>query len=362
MSIRSAVLFGAAVSLAVGLGACGQDGQAGGNASGKGGFAIGLLLPENQTARYEQFDRPLIVKKIKELCRNCAVEYANARDDVATQLQQVDSMITKGVNVLILDAVNIKTLHSSVTKARNADIPVVAYDRSVEGPISAYVSHDFRAVSRLQGQALLPGGRKGDGGQIVRVDGPVTAGPSLFEQGARSVLQGRVKISKLYRAAAWNAGSAYAAMSGAISAVGADNIDGVWASNDVLAGGVIAALRDARITPLPRVVGQDADLAAVQRIVAGEQHMTVYKPFKPEAEAAAELAVVLARGEKPDRITKMKINLPTAKQVPAVLLTPISLTVGNIKDTVVKDGLYTIDQICTPKYRDACEKAGLTTR
>ncbi|MEV0598429.1 substrate-binding domain-containing protein [Streptomyces sp. NPDC050315] len=352
-----------AACLALGLGACGQAGESGGGGSGKGALRIGLLLPENQTARYEQFDRPLIEKKIKELCDACTLEYANARDDAAIQRQQLDTMITKGVDVLILDAVDVQGIRSSVTEAKKAGVPVVAYDRDAEGPISAYVSHDDKAVGRLQAEALLKAaGTKRDGGLIVRLEGPSKAsrlvGP--FVRGAQAVLKGRMKVSRAYHAAEWDAGNAHIAMSAAIAAEGVDTIEGVWTANDVLAGGAIDALKDARIRPLPPVVGQDAELAAVQRVVGREQYMTVYKPYKPEADAAARLAVAVGRGERIDRIAKAEISTPTSKDVPAALVTPLPLTASNIKTTVIKDGLYTINQICTPAYRAACERAGLT--
>ncbi|MBA4863030.1 substrate-binding domain-containing protein [Streptomyces sp. PSKA54] len=126
-----------------------------------------------------------------------------------------------------------------------------------------------------------------------------------------------------------------------------------------MASGAISALKAARVTPLPPVTGQDADLAAVQRIITGDQYMSVYKPYKPEADAAADMAVALGRGETLDDIAQDRVNSPTTKEIPADLLTPVSLTVDNIKDTVVKDGMHTIDQICTPEFMSACEKAGL---
>jgi D-xylose transport system substrate-binding protein len=149
-------------------------------------------------------------------------------------------------------------------------------------------------------------------------------------------------------------------MSGAISALGADNIDGVYAANDGLAAGSIAALKANKVDPLPPVTGQDAELGAVRRIVADEQYMTVYKPFAPEASAGAALAVAAARGESLDRIATDKVTTSSGSTVPAVLLTPVSVTIDTIEDTVVKDGVYTIQQICTPQLDAACTKAGLT--
>ncbi|SDN10781.1 monosaccharide ABC transporter substrate-binding protein, CUT2 family (TC 3.A.1.2.-) [Streptomyces sp. cf386] len=352
--LRGAAIVVAALSLTVGLGACATTRDSGANTSGEGGMKIGLLLPENQTARYEQFDRPLAEKKIKELCGGCAVEYANARGDVATQIRQMDSMINNGVDVVILGAVDIRSLRSAVGEARDADVPVVAYDRPVEGPVSAYVSYESRTIGKVQGEALLKAlGGKANGGQIVRVEGPAMTPDAIF------VLKGKVKI-KTYQAPAWDAGEANALMSRAVAELGADNIDGVWAANDAMATGAISALRAAHIKPLPPVAGQDAELSAVQRIVSGAQYSTVYKPYKPEADAAAELAVALGRGESIDGLAKDRMNTATTRNIPAVLLQASSVTADNVGSTVVKDGMHTIDQICTPKYRPACEAAGLT--
>ncbi|MFI5555666.1 substrate-binding domain-containing protein [Streptomyces sp. NPDC051738] len=173
------------------------------------------------------------------------------------------------------------------------------------------------------------------------------------------VLEGKVKI-RTYQAPAWDAGEANALMSRAVAELGADNIDGVRAANDAIATGVISALRAAHIEPLPPVAGQDAELSAVQRIVSGDQYSTVYKPYKPEADAATELAVALGRGESIDGLAEDRINTATSKDIPAVLLQASSVTADNVGSTVVKDGMYTIDQICTPKYRLACGEAGLT--
>ncbi|UGY94118.1 substrate-binding domain-containing protein [Streptomyces gobiensis] len=355
----------AAVSMAVTLAACGKAGESGppgGTTPDPDGFSVGLLLPENQTFRYEEFDRPLIEKKIKELCDGCTVEYANARQSADTQQRQVASMITKGVKVLILDPVDSRSISSSVKRANEANIPVLSYDRLAEGPISAYTSFDNERVGRIQGKALLEAlGDNADDGQIVMMNGaPTDPNAAEYKKGALSVLQGRVKIGKSYDTAEWKPSNAHTNMTGAISALGANGIDGVYAANDGVASGVISALKASNVRPLPPVTGQDAELAGVQRIVAGEQYMSVYKPYRPEAHAAAEMAIALGRGDKLDDIAEDEVSNATATDVPAVLITPIPLTVDNINETVVRDGLYTIDQICPPKLKSACEKAGLT--
>lgn len=123
---------------------------------------------------------------------------------------------------------------------------------------------------------------------------------------------------------------------------------------------MISALNATEVRPLPPVTGQDADLLAVRRIVKGDQYMTVYKPYKSAADAAVEMAVALGRGEPVESIATSTVDNATTKDIPATLLPSVSVTVGTIKDTLIKDGLYTIDQICTPELRAACAKAGIT--
>lgn len=363
---RTSLAAGAlSLVMAVSLAACGDgggSGDSGGTASGEGGFAVGLLLSQNVQSRWERFDKPLIEKRIKELCADCTLVYANAEGDVATQQQQLETLINRDVEVLLLSAVNFRSLRSSVERAHDAGIPVIAYDGLVEGPISAHVSFDNERVGRLQGEALLRAlGDGADSGQIVMMNGPQTSPTNVaFKRGALSVLRGEVEIGKAYDTPRWSQETAHSNMDGAMAALGVDHIDGVYAANDGLAAGVISALKAAGIRPLPPVTGQDADLAAVQRIVRGEQYMSVYKPFKAEADAAAEMAVALGRGQKLDDIADTTVDTATTKDIPTVLLDPVPVTVDDIEGTVVKDGVYTIDQICTPEVASACERAGLT--
>ncbi|WP_217189856.1 ABC transporter substrate-binding protein [Streptomyces buecherae] len=362
-TLRRVVIATAAVSLTVGLAACGKAKEADGREARdrkKGdALTIGLLLPEDQTARYENFDQPLIEKRVKELCSACDVKYVNAKSDASVQQQQVDSMITKDVDVIILDSVDSKSIASSVEKAHDADIPVVAYDRLAEGPISAYTSFDNAEVGKVQARSLLKEiGGKAKSGQIVMLNGwEADPNAAMYKQGALSVLKGKVKIGKSYDVEKWLPNLANDSMNGAISSLGKDKIVGVYSANDGMAGGAITALRQGGFDKLPPVTGQDAELAAVQRIIAGEQFMSVYKSYKIEAKTAAEMAVALGWGE--DVPAGTTVDSPTEKDVPATLIPPVALTVENVKDTVIKDGLYPLDKICTAKFRSACERAGL---
>ncbi|MGW7253767.1 sugar ABC transporter substrate-binding protein [Streptomyces sp. NPDC054834] len=350
----------AAACAAVALAACGPG--AGSDPGGGSTRTIGILLPDATTTRWETQDRPLLEKRIKELCHDCTIEHVNAKGDVALQQEQMDSLITKGADAIVLVAVDARSMGATVAKAHAAGIPVIAYDRLAEGPVSGYVSFDGHEIGRLQGRALLRAmGDRVPDGRIVMMNGdPSDPNAVSFKQGALSVLKGKVKIAKAYDTLEWRPETAHMNMNGAISAVGAGNIDGVYAANDGLAAGSISALKANRVSPLPPVTGQDAELAAVQRIVGGDQYMTVYKPFGPEASAGGAMAVAAARGDSLDKVATGKARTRDGQTVPAVMLTPVSVTAADIKNTLVKDGMYTVRQICTPRLRTDCEKAGLT--
>ncbi|MEV7206552.1 MULTISPECIES: sugar ABC transporter substrate-binding protein [unclassified Streptomyces] len=366
--MRRAAVAVATTAMAVSLAACGSAKEADGGSDSSDSAAkkgddikVGLLLPENQTARYEKFDKPMIEKKVKELTNNKGeVVYANAKQDASLQNQQVDTMVTNKVDVLIIDAVDYKAIAGSVKKAHDAGIKVVAFDRLAEGPIDAYTSFDNVTVGKTQGEALLKAlGDKAKDSQIVMMNGSSTdPNAAQFKEGAHSVLDGKVKIGREYDTKEWKPENANANMQAAISALGKDNIDGVYSANDGMAGGSITALKRAGIKDIP-VTGQDAELAGVQRIVTGEQYMSVFKSYPKEAETAAEMAVALAKGESLDSIANDKVDSATTKGVPAVIVPVVSLTKDNIKETVIKDGFYTIDEICTDKYKAACDKIGL---
>ncbi|MEV6653472.1 substrate-binding domain-containing protein [Streptomyces sp. NPDC051219] len=361
-TVRRTAMAAATAVTALSLAACGSaETDDKGGQSNKGPLNIGLLLPEKETARYEKFDRPLIEKRIKELAPDATVTYLNAEQDATEQKRQVNQLITERVDAIILGAVDTWTISSSVRRANDEGIPVVAFDRLAEGPIDGYVSFDNEEVGRVQGKALLQAlGSKADDGRIVMMNGAITdPNAQLFKKGAHSVLDGKVEIGKEYDTKEWKPENAYENMEGAASAIGADRIIGVYSANDGMAGGVIDALKAVGFSKLPPVTGQDAELAAVQRIVAGEQFMSVYKPYGPEAAAAAEMAVALAKGEKLDSIAKSEVESPTKSGIPAVLVPVVSLTKDNIEETVVRDGVYTVEEICTPKYKSACKALGL---
>ncbi|WP_405999606.1 sugar ABC transporter substrate-binding protein [Streptomyces sp. NBC_00829] len=358
--LRHAAAAVAVSTMAISLVGCGSEEGSGVRATDD--ITVGLLLPENEAARYEKFDKPVIEEKISKLTNGKGkVLYSNARQDAALQKQQIDTMIKSKVDVLIVDAVDSKGIASAIEKAHDAGIPVVSFDRLAEGPIDAYTSFDNEEVGHVQGKALLQAlGSKAKDGQIVMMNGAQTdPNAAQFKRGAHAELDDKVNVGEEFDTKDWKPENATANMKSAISSLGNDKIIGIYSANDGMAGGIITALKDAGIFPLPPVTGQDAELAAVQRIVAGEQYMSVYKPYAPEANAAAEMAILLARGMGLNSMAQADVDSPTKKAIPSVLVPVISLTKENIKDTVISDGVYTVEEICIPKYKSACKSLGL---
>jgi D-xylose transport system substrate-binding protein len=330
------------------------------------GFAIGLLLPESKTARYEAFDRPLIERHVHEACPRCSVRYLNAQQDAAKQQAQADSLLSQGVQVLILGAVDARAAGAIVERAEEQGVPVVAYDRFASGPIDYFVTFDNERVGQEQGRALLEALRAGgdpERGPIVMVNGSPTDPNGIdFKRGAHSVLDGNVAIGFETDTPDWSPDKAQQAVEQALTKLGAASVIGVYAANDGLASGAIAALKGHGVEPLPPITGQDAELAAIQRIVAGDQYMTIYKPYARQAAAAARMALAAGQGQEYAAGEGEEIVERTnasGHRVPSVLLPVVAVTRDAVEDTVVADGLYTVAQICTPAFEAACRQAGL---
>ncbi|MFI1169137.1 sugar ABC transporter substrate-binding protein [Streptomyces sp. NPDC020801] len=359
----------AVIPSALSLAACGAVdtfGGGGGAASPKKGddITVGLLLPDRDTARFERFDYPVIKKEVASLTHNRGkVVYANAEASVARQSSQFRQMVDEKVDVVLVDALDAKAVAPDVKKAKDAGIPVIAYDRLAQGPIDAYVSHDNELVGQVQARALLEAlGPKASSSKLVMLNGdPADPNTARFKQGALGELQGKVDIVKQYDTDKWSPAVAKAHMKQSIRSIGLGNIAAVYSANDGMAGAVIDALKEAGAKSIPPVTGQDANLDAVQRIVAGEQYMTVYKSFLDEATNAAQMAVDKVQGRDIafDALTRDTVDSPTEKKIPATLVPVVALTKTNIKDTVIADGVYTVPQICTAAYQADCAAIGL---
>jgi D-xylose transport system substrate-binding protein len=373
---RRALAALACVAATAGLAACGSDDNDNGSSTGaaasttatsagggKGG-TIALLLPETKTTRYELHDRPSFIAKVQQLCPDCKIDYANANQDPVRQQQQAEAAITKGAKVLVLDAVDAKAAVATVNRAKAAGVPVIAYDRLITGaPISYYVSFDNVKVGKLQAQTLVDKiGDAGKGKSVVMINGsPTDPSAGDYKKGAHAVLDSaQVKIGKEYDTPDWSPDKAQREMEQAITALGKDQIVGVYSANDGMASGAIAAMKGNGIDPktLP-TTGQDSEVAAIQRILTDEQFMTIYLAIKKQAETSAQLAVALAKGQDvPSGLVNAKTDNGSG-QVDSVLLAPIAVTKDNIKDTIIADDFLKPSEICTAKYAAACKEAGI---
>jgi D-xylose transport system substrate-binding protein len=347
---------------AVSIAACGSSGSDEG--SEKGG-KVALLLPETKTTRYEEQDRPNFEKRVKELCKNCTVIYSNANQDPAKQQQQAEAAITKGAKVIVISAVDVKSAGAIVARAKQQNVKVIAYGRLIpDADIDYYVSIDPYKVgqqqARSQMRALAAQGKKNP--RIVMINGaPTDSNSKPYKDGAVSIFkQQGATIVKSFDTPDWSPDKAQQEMEQTITSQGKNGFDAVYVANDGMASGAIAALDGAGIDPATRsVTGQDAELAGVQRILAGKQLMTVYQPIIQIARTSAELAVPIAQGKTPpDNLTKDKVD-NGRKQVPSALLDTTEITKDNVNETVVKDGFLKAEDICAGSYASACKAAGV---
>ncbi|WP_251450534.1 substrate-binding domain-containing protein [Microbacterium sp. Marseille-Q6648] len=336
---------------------CAGTGLAGCDASGSGASdgTIAFLLPDVKTARYETFDRPFFEARVAEL-GDYDVLYSNADQDAAEQQRQAESALAAGTDVLVLDPVDARAAVSIVAAANAQGVPVVSYDRLIAGgDLAYYVSFDNEKVGVLQATAFVSAVEAAagpDAGVILVHGSPTDSNAALFREGARGVIDDSgLRILAEYSTPDWSPDKAQDWVAGQVAQFG-DEIAGVYAANDGTASGAVAALKAANVSPWPVVTGQDAELSAIQRLLTGDQHMTVYKAIKPQAELAAEVAVALLVG---DEVTApLEID-----GTPATLLDPVPVTVDDIAETVVADGFWSIDDICTSDYAAACAAAGL---
>ncbi|MFJ6216515.1 sugar ABC transporter substrate-binding protein [Streptomyces sp. NPDC092296] len=371
--MRRAVIGTAAVSMALSMAACGSAGgdkkadsptsaaATGGSTAAPTSGDIGLLLPENSSSiRYESFDKPYFTAKVAALCPDCHVKYNNAQGDAATQKQQFDALISQGVKVIVLDPQDATGTQSWVEAAKAKGVQVIAYDRFAAGPVAGYVSYDNEKVGELQGQALVDAlGDKAKDANVVMINGAETdPNAADFKKGAHTVLDSKVKKIVYEQSGEWDPKTAGQKMGAAITKLHKDGFQAVYSANDGMAAAIITALKNAGIKNVP-VGGQDAASDAIQRILTGDQAYTIFKAYKPEAEAAAEMAVDLLQGKDVSSVAKSTSDSDTAKGVPSVILGAQVVTKDNVKETVIDSGLYKVSDICTGAYAKACAAAGI---
>jgi D-xylose transport system substrate-binding protein len=309
---------------------------------------VGFLMSDYTTSARWQFDRDFFIAALKKVDPDVNVVVDDAKTDQTRQQTQAASLLTSGAKVL-LDVPVDSTQASAIVRAAHDNsppVPVIAYDRLVNNAdVDAYVTFDPVAVGRQQAQYIVDHLKSGT---IISIAGAQTDNNAIeFHRGAMEVLDplvksGRYKLPYDHFTPNWDNNAAQAETASELNNLG-NKIDAVLVANDGMAGGVVAALRAQHLDGKVLVTGQDATVAGIQNILTGEQSMTIYKPIRKLAEAAAKITDSYLKGKKPATTTTMnngKIDVPT------VLLPVVTVTKANIKSTVVADGFVTKEQLC----------------
>lgn len=331
--------FFTVIVLCVGLTACSnRDLPTYDEKDTKDPIQIGLSFDSFVIERWQR-DRDVFIYTAENL--GAEVNVQNANGDVEKQISQIEYFIEKNMDVIVIIAVDSRAFSNVVKKAKEAGIKVVAYDRLlIDSNVDLYISFDSEKVGSLMAKALkdnIP-----EGGNIITIFGPTTDhNVQLLEQGFNEVMKD-AKLNVIYsvNATNWLAEEAYDAVNEALKIT--SDIDGVLCGNDNLATEAVRALSENRMAGSVIVTGQDADLAACQRIVEGTQTMTVYKPVDKLAKAAAEYAVKMAMGESLDINTT--INDGTY-DVPYVKLEPIEVDKDNLDEVIIEGGFQKRDEV-----------------
>ncbi|PWC19892.1 D-xylose ABC transporter substrate-binding protein [Brenneria roseae subsp. roseae] len=305
------------------------------------GFAkevkIGMAIDDLRLERWQK-DRDIFVERARSKGASVFVQSANGNEE--TQISQIENMINRGVDVLVIIPYNGQVLSNVIAEAKREGIKVLAYDRMINNAdVDFYISFDNEKVGELQAKYLID--KIPEGNYFLMGGSPVDNNAKLFRQGQMKVLKplidnGKIKIVGDQWVDAWLAENALKIMENALTANN-NNINAVVASNDATAGGAIQALAAQGLSGKVAISGQDADLAAIKRIVAGTQTMTVYKPISKLARDAADIAVTLGSGQAPESNATLNNGL---KDIPAFLLTPIPVDKDNIDSTVIADDFH----------------------
>jgi D-xylose transport system substrate-binding protein len=364
---KTSMMIVGALGVAMTLAACGDDSDSGsgsgsgsdGGGSSSAGGKIGVILPDTESSvRWESADRPALESAFKE----AGVEYSiqNAEGDAEKMTTIADGMIADGVTVLAIVNLDSESGAAIEEKAASQGVKTIDYDRlTLGGSADYYVSFDNTKVGELQGQGLAD--CLGEGAKnIVYLNGsPTDNNATLFAAGAHSVLDPITDYKVVGEQAVpdWDNEQAvtifeqlYTAADGAV--------DGVLAANDGLGGSAISVLeKNGKAGQVP-VTGQDATVEGLQNILAGTQCMTVYKSAKLEAGALADAAIALVNGEEADT-TGTTEDSEGGREVPSILLDPVSITKDNVGD-VISDGGQSYDDVCTGEFKQLCDDAGIT--
>jgi D-xylose transport system substrate-binding protein len=357
--VSLAALAGASLLLA----AC-SNGSA--TASGKDSQSptIAYLAPETITPRYEAIEKPALTAHLKKICPDCKLLTANANSDPSQQLRQAESVIADGAKVIVTNPVDSKAAAGIAARAKAANVAVISLGRLIQdAEVSWSLTMDTVQAGRDKAMSLAEGlaAQGHPNGPIVMINGaPGDTDDAKMKQGAEEVFKEKgIKVAMRFDTPEWDPAKAQQEMDQAITALGKDGFWGVYSSNDGMAGGAIAAMKSADIDPKTRpVTGLDNDVAALQRIITGEQYMTEFQDIVDEATQAAEVALALGRGEQvPAKYKETTVNNGKV-DVPTYLFEIGPITQKNIKQ-FFDDGKLDKSKVCIGEFVQACSKLGI---
>ena len=348
------------------LSACGDDGGDSGGGGDNAAGKVGVILPDAATSpRWEANDRPLL--KAAFDAAGIESDIQNANKDKAKFGTICDGMINAGVNVLLIVNLDSESGTACLKKAQTAGVQTIDYDRlTLGGEASYYVSFDNVAVGKLMGEGLdkclTDAGKTSANIAFINGD-PTDNNAALFKQGYAEALKAKIDAGT-YKLVGDQTGKWDATVAGTtfeqIYTQNGGKVDGVVSANDTMAGGIIARLTANNLNGKVPVTGQDATIEGLQRILSGDQCMTVYKAIKKEADAASQLAIALIKNQDAASIASATVkDTVLNKDVPSALQTPASITKANVKD-VITDGYWKASDICTAEYAAACTSAGIS--
>jgi ABC-type xylose transport system, periplasmic component len=323
--------------------ACGSESVEGSSeqTEEKTGIKIGLCFDSFIIERWRR-DSDVFVAKIKEYDSNAEVNVQNANGDIEIQKAQIRYLIEKKYDVLVIVCIDSESLSDVCAEAKSAGIPIIAYDRLIKNAdVDLYISFDNEKVGTLMGEALVNEGLPNN--KVLMLSGPnEDNNVSMVENGFRSVMEKNgVEIADCVHTPGWKAEAAAEYINANITNLG--DIDAIMCGNDNIATTIIRTLAEARLAGKIKIVGQDADLEACQRIVEGTQVMTVYKPVEKLAQAAAEYAIQLAENKQ---ITGVHDTINDGTyDVPYLYLEPIAVTKDNIDETVIDSGFHLREEV-----------------
>ncbi len=321
---------------------------------------IGVAMPTQDLQRWNQ-DGENMKAELEEKGYTVDLQYGG--NDVQTQVSQIENMIANGDQMLVIAAIEGDSLGTVLAQAKEANIPVIAYDRLIMNTdaVSYYATFDNYLVGQTQGQFIV------DALDLENQDGPfnlemVTGDPgdnnvNFFFGGAMDVLQPYIDSGKLVvpsgqmtkdevATASWDTATAQARFENILSSFYADgtNLDAVLASNDSTALGVVNALAANYTGEYPIITGQDCDIANVAHIVDGTQTMSIFKDTRTLASKVVEMVdAIVTGGEVPVNDTETYDN--GTGIIPSYLCEPVAVTKDNYKELLIDSGYYTEDQL-----------------